>query len=400
MKDLNETKVVPTEKMEEGNTITTKKFNIEKTCLKHILVAMAISGCYNPNKRKSCSRFFTIYRILIFLTLLAFVAKTASGFAYISKTEYFGHAIVLGWNICSTVMFLLSLKMNHSVVSNQDHTFEFLNTTVLPQMADLGIKFDNVSFKRKQIVLCLVAAVIIILVVLFSILQLSGIFGGGNTATMTTPFERTPLTSFVQILLLVVCSLPVTIPTFYMIVICCMLTQCFSSFNQYLDAEMSHDACRMPQTMQTLRQYYTNLCKAVVDFDKDFRYLLGNLFFWNIILSLLTLYVTLRVDMGNNGTIGIMTYIFWLLLCMGTLVATSVFAALVNEAAHAPLDSIYYINVQDITVEKLAQLNLFLSKLTGTQVGFSTCGLLIITKEFILTIAGVFLTYFAVLYTL
>ena len=32
------------------------------------------------------------------------------------------------------------------------------------------------------------------------------------------------------------------------------------------------------------------------------------------------------------------------------------------------------------------QLQLFLSKLTGTQLGFTTCGLLTITKEFILTV--------------
>ena len=35
-----------------------------------------------------------------------------------------------------------------------------------------------------------------------------------------------------------------------------------------------------------------------------------------------------------------------------------------------------------------SQLNLFLSKLTGTQIGFTTSGLLTITKEFILTVSG------------
>ncbi|KAH3711954.1 hypothetical protein DPMN_071630, partial [Dreissena polymorpha] len=68
--------------------------------------------------------------------------------------------------------------------------------------------------------------------------------------------------------------------------------------------------------------------------------------------------------------------------------------------AHGPLEHVYDIKVQGVSVEKIAEVNLFLSKLTGTQIGFTTCGLLTITKEFILTIAGVFLTYFTVLYTL
>ncbi|XP_045182138.2 uncharacterized protein LOC123540875 [Mercenaria mercenaria] len=400
MEDLNDSKVVRIEKKENDNKNELKKFNIKETCLKHILVAMTISGCYNGNGRNCYKICFTVYRVFIFLALLAFIVKTASGFAYIKKSEYYGHAVVLGWNISGIITFLLTLKMNHSMFGNQERTFEFWNTTVAPQMVDLGIKFDHLSFRRKQIILCLVATVIIALVVLGCVLQLTGILGSGNTAMLTIPFEKTPLTCFVQVVLLIIGTFQANIPYFYMIVICYMLTHCFNGFNQYLDAEMSHDACRMPQTMQTLCQYYTNLCKVVADFDKDFRYLLGNIFFWNITLSLFILYVILRVEMNNFEIIGIMAYIFWLLLSMGIVVAMSVFAALVHEAAHAPLDNIYYINVQDITLEKLAQLNLFLSKLTGTQVGFSTSGLLIITKEFILTIAGVFLTYFAVLYIL
>ncbi|KAH3711948.1 hypothetical protein DPMN_071624 [Dreissena polymorpha] len=57
-----------------------------------------------------------------------------------------------------------------------------------------------------------------------------------------------------------------------------------------------------------------------------------------------------------------------------------------THVAHGPLEHVYDINVQDISMEKLAQVNLFLSKLMGTQIGFTTCGLLTITKEFILTV--------------
>ncbi|XP_052249738.1 uncharacterized protein LOC127857382 [Dreissena polymorpha] len=93
-------------------------------------------------------------------------------------------------------------------------------------------------------------------------------------------------------------------------------------------------------------------------------------------------------------------FVFWLLSSLAIIGFAATFAAFLHDAAHGPLEHVYDINVQDISMEKLAQVNLFLSKLTGTQIGFTTCGLLTINKEFILTIAGVFLTYFTVLYTL
>ena len=50
----------------------------------------------------------------------------------------------------------------------------------------------------------------------------------------------------------------------------------------------------------------------------------------------------------------------------------------------------------DITLlfQYILQVNMFLSKLTGTQVGFTTLGLLTITKEFLLTVC-VYINFFA-----
>jgi hypothetical protein len=95
---------------------------------------------------------------------------------------------------------------------------------------------------------------------------------------------------------------------------------------------MCQDGCRLPQTIQKIREFYTDLCKIVKDFDKDFQYLLGNLCFWNITLGLFTLYVLLHVNDGSLGLIAIIAYTFWLFLSMAIVVIVSVFAALVHEA--------------------------------------------------------------------
>ena len=329
MDDLYGNKVSPVEKDKED---TEKTINVEKTCLKHILFSMTVGGNYNPFKRNKFGAFITIYRIFLFLALLAFIAKTIAGFLYISKADYFGHGIVLAWNISCLMVFLLTLRMNHSSYGNQEQTFLFINTTIAPKMMKLGVKFDSISFKNKQIFLCCASAGLVIILLLFSILQVTGVLGRGNTAMMTTPFKSTPLTSFIQIVLIAVCALQSNIPSFYMIVVCYMLTHYFRGLKAHLHEEMCKDACRLPHTIQKIREFYTDLCKVVKDFDKDFQYLLGNLFFWNIIISLFTLYVLLRSDKGIYDPITIMAYIFWVFLSMSTLVTVSVFAALVHEA--------------------------------------------------------------------
>ncbi|XP_055957043.1 uncharacterized protein LOC126821335 [Patella vulgata] len=61
--------------------------------------------------------------------------------------------------------------------------------------------------------------------------------------------------------------------------------------------------------------------------------------------------------------------------------------------AHSPLENIYDLQTHGLTTEQLGELTLFLSKLTGTSIGFTAMGFFTITKEVILTIGGLYLTY-------
>lgn len=323
------------DKENENNERNIRKFNIQRTCLKHILLAMTISGCYDYHvhgKRKCSCRLLSVYRLFIFTALLTLTGKSVSGFAYIQKSDYFGHAIVLGWSVCNVITFLLSMRMNHSVWGNQKHTFEFWDTSIAPQFKDLGIKFDQDSFRRKQIIVCFIAIFIVVILVLFCSLQLSGTLGGGNTAISTIPFKQTLLTSFLQAVLFVISSIQSIIPMFYMVTICHMLYLSYHAFNKYLETQMCEAACQLPNSSHNILHFYINLCKAVRDFDKDFKHMFGNFIFWHTGLSLFTLYVVLRTDMNSYGIIALISYIFWLLLSVGAVVTMTVAAAAVHEA--------------------------------------------------------------------
>lgn len=336
MEDYAENKVVRMKKYNVENEQASERFNIQRTCLKHILLALTVIGCYDyskhDRKRKCVGCILVVYRIFICLVLFAFMAKTATGFAYIQSADYTGQAIVLAWIVCSLITFLLSLRMNHTVYGNQERTLEFWNTNIIPQMVKLGIKFDCGNFRRKQILVCCIATFILILLILFCCLQLSGVLGGGNTGISTIPFEQTLLTNILQAVLLTVCSMQAIVPLFYLIVICHMLYLAYKSFNEFLESQMCEAACQLPHAMQTIREYYISLCKVVKDFDKDFKYFFGNYIFWNISSGLFILYVLLRTDMNSYGIIGLISYIFWLCLSLGSVLTMSVAAAFVHES--------------------------------------------------------------------
>ncbi|KAK7491043.1 hypothetical protein BaRGS_00017739, partial [Batillaria attramentaria] len=53
--------------------------------------------------------------------------------------------------------------------------------------------------------------------------------------------------------------------------------------------------------------------------------------------------------------------------------------------AHSPLDSLFEVRADLANWHQLAQLQLFISRLTGTSVGFTALGIIIVTKEMLLT---------------
>ncbi|XP_072013327.1 uncharacterized protein [Amphiura filiformis] len=88
--------------------------------------------------------------------------------------------------------------------------------------------------------------------------------------------------------------------------------------------------------------------------------------------------------------------LFWALMVCINFAILGCFAAQVNEKAHDIGNYIHDIGVFDISKnEDVVQIHMFLSKLNGPPIAFTLWNILPITKEFILTVVGVFITYYA-----
>ncbi|WAR19533.1 hypothetical protein MAR_001371 [Mya arenaria] len=252
-------------------------------------------------------------------------------------------------------------------------------------MKQKGIPFGSKKFKKQQQFLCILVCCLVLGNTGYHVCVLTGLFGQDAELFETTPFPSNVFTKILSTVAKFYATLAYMTPLFYIITVSLLMKTILDDFNKFFTNQTCQESCKIPEDIHSIRLLYTKICKAISDLDKDFSYFNGNIFFWNIGLALFILYVILKGPSAVTESFEVVIYAYWLLMTFGFLAALSVVEAMVNSMAHAPLDTIYYINVQDITVEKLAQLNLFLSKLTGTQVGFTTCGLLTITKEFILT---------------
>nr|KAG5702546.1 hypothetical protein BaRGS_003706 [Batillaria attramentaria] len=103
----------------------------------------------------------------------------------------------------------------------------------------------------------------------------------------------------------------------------------------------------------------------------------------NLPLCIFLLYVMVR---GDQELVAMLTYGFWFVSSLGNILVLSGQAALVHEAAHSPVDNLFDVRADLANSRQLAQLQLFISRLTGTSIGFTALGIVTITKEMLLTV--------------
>ncbi|KAK6183511.1 hypothetical protein SNE40_010981 [Patella caerulea] len=146
--------------------------------------------------------------------------------------------------------------------------------------------------------------------------------------------------------------------------------------------------------LEVMRQKHLELCHLVDILDRPMRMLLVNVLGVNIFLACFVLYQLIN---SSDTLLNTLMAVMWLLTAYLGMGSVSWFVAMVNEAGHSLLDHIYDLETDGLSTERLGQLTLFLSKLTGTSIGFTAMGFFTITKEVILAIVGLYLTYFFLL---
>ncbi|XP_046582476.1 uncharacterized protein LOC124289844 [Haliotis rubra] len=183
-------------------------------------------------------------------------------------------------------------------------------------------------------------------------------------------------------------------PIIFISIIARVIRAQFLQLAKILSRQIQEADGHFPDQLTELRFHYTQLCQAVDIVNRSFKWLLGVRFILDIFLACFVCY---QIINGPLDIFVIAVNVFWLGGSVMCTLVSAMCSSGVHDAAHSLLDDIFSIGTQDVTVEQLGQLNLFLSKLTGTSVGFTAIDFFVITKEFILTLSGLFMTYFFLL---
>ncbi|XP_035827664.1 uncharacterized protein LOC101849397 isoform X2 [Aplysia californica] len=150
----------------------------------------------------------------------------------------------------------------------------------------------------------------------------------------------------------------------------------------------------VPRRLQQLRERHLVLCETVEVLDRSFCVILAFIYGVSIGLCCVLLYDLINIHMDLSVAFVIC---FWL-ACVTTMMGvTTYFVAQVNEAMHAVAYDIQTVQTDGITSQDHTQLQLFLAKLNGPSMGFTVLGMVTVTKEFMLTIFSLILTYAVIL---
>ncbi|XP_060070870.1 uncharacterized protein LOC132550798 [Ylistrum balloti] len=180
-------------------------------------------------------------------------------------------------------------------------------------------------------------------------------------------------------------------PILYQVTLFKFLCSGFTSLNNDISKMIEDNS----KKIKDIRGKHLQLCKTVAILEEDSKYLLTGTYVTNIFLLCFIVYQMLTS--GTLPVIEYLTYSSWLAMNALITIIVSLTAAEVNEKAHSPLDYIYDVDMSETCAFQSVELQMFLFKLNGPAVGFTTMGFVTITKELILTLGGIILTYFLLL---
>ncbi|XP_072024010.1 uncharacterized protein [Amphiura filiformis] len=184
------------------------------------------------------------------------------------------------------------------------------------------------------------------------------------------------------------------LPTSFLLIICTILSCQFKKFTDYF-AKCMQGENRFKQCLIKLRLQHQYLSKAVFLVDEAFCFYLAVTFGSSILLACFQMYQLVVVKSFSSVITTLMT-IFWFCMVSIQFSLVGVLTAQVHEKAHSIANHIHDICVFGFTThEEVTQMNMFMAKLNGSPIAFTLWNILPLTKEFLLTVVGVYITYFA-----
>ncbi|XP_071079093.1 gustatory receptor family protein 3-like [Haliotis cracherodii] len=225
------------------------------------------------------------------------------------------------------------------------------------------------------------------------------LFGNVSTSTallgdIVRPFPKEQWTVLLDVIMLVLDKGAWMFPVIFVVVVSNVIKYQFLKFGHVLSKQIQEADDHIPDRLPELRSRYTQLCQAVDIINRTFKWILGLSF---LLLVLLACFISYQMINGPQEKFTFIVYSFWLGSCFVIIILLTRSSSEVHDAAHSLLEDIFHIGTKGATSELLGQLNLFVSKLTGTSTGFTAINFFVITNEFLLTLGGLFITYFFLL---
>ena len=325
----------PTAWDRHGNSMTIRQL------IRPSLISMAACGCYTYDgyyirdgretaEGRPYRIFGIVYRTVTLLVCLTALAKAVAAFTTLSSNKFLHfNALMCIWITLCLVIFLISLKSNHSKYGGQKKAIDFWDTKLFQDMEALGIVFPAEKIRQRQNVLLAVAvSVCIFNVICLSILS-ADVFSEEYDIFYSAPFSRSVPVLVIGVFMFSIITLIWCLPVFYIILMSYLLTVTFEAFNDFLEAHIEKHSLTMTNQFQRIRTFHLNLCKMVTHLDQDFGWYFAALFVFSIGLACFILYQLIKTSMD---TMTIVTFCFWMIGPLVQLGSASVFAAFLNEA--------------------------------------------------------------------
>ncbi|XP_070577625.1 gustatory receptor for sugar taste 64f-like [Ptychodera flava] len=153
--------------------------------------------------------------------------------------------------------------------------------------------------------------------------------------------------------------------------------------------------CGYAREIEEFRLWHHHLCEAVAIVDDIFSSLTFIAYLTNIPLAIFLLYQVLFLRL--DSAVPLILHCYWIVSTTVNVVIVSWFSAEINDKAHSLLRIVHFVRIRDSANGSAFQMSMLVSKLTGPSVGISALGLVVVTKGLILTVLGVFATYFTLL---
>ncbi|XP_046582505.1 uncharacterized protein LOC124289873 [Haliotis rubra] len=214
------------------------------------------------------------------------------------------------------------------------------------------------------------------------------------TGDFTRPFQEEPWEVSLILILYTFSTGAWVFPVIFVVVVSSVIKGQFLRFRDVLSKQIQEAGDNIPASLPALRSRYSQLCQTVAIINRTFKWILGVSFFLQVLLAC---FISYQMINGPKEIVTTFIHSYWLGGSFVFIILLTRSSSDVNDAAHSLLEDIFQIGTINATTEYLGQLNLFVSQLTGTSTGFTAMNFFVIRKEFLLTLGGLFITYFFVL---